>query len=92
MLAESRNVLGAEQVYRRAIDRRKTSTRPDRYQILLSEVRLAQFLQDYGNREEARELLATAQGSWADAPECFDWLVERINNELARSVEPQVRD
>ncbi len=82
LLLDSGKVEAAEAVYRRGIERREQATRPDRYQLIFAQQRLAAFLLRHGDKEKARSLLTTAQNGLRDAPECFDWLRERIQDDL----------
>ena len=87
MLLESGDKARAEQVYRDAITRRETAKRPDQYQIIFAKQRLARFLREQGNDAEATELLAAENDALADAPRCFEWLRERIHEDLRAAEE-----
>ena len=74
--------IGAERVYRQAIEKRQTAELPDPYQIVLAKKRLAGFLLEHGKSEDARSLLNDAQQALRDAPVCFDWLRRQVQHDL----------
>jgi len=82
MLLKSGDKAAAEHVYRRSLLRRQEAERPDHYQINLAKQRLATFLAKLGNDEEARRLLTEARMELAGAPKCFDWLQDRIDEDI----------
>ena len=82
VLLESGDQAAAARVYRRSIVRCEEAERPDHYQITFAKQRLATFLAEQDNHEEARQLLTEAKVDLADAPKCFDWLRERVDEDI----------
>ena len=87
ILLELGDKADAEKVYRDAVTRREDVKSQDKFQIIFAKQRLAEFLLEQSNKEEAHELLGAAQDALRDAPECFDWLRERIQEDLRAAEE-----